>query len=103
MKTEPQFLARVTSCQLAEREEALIASLLDGRVLVDRSAYGLARQLRNAGIRAEEVCMPDWREGPIAPGAGQKIRLFHCLRCWEQGREPPTDAEIYGPVDPPCE
>lgn len=91
------FRVRVTRHQACEQEEVLVASLDDGRVLFDRSAYGLAKQLWNVGVRAGEVSMPDWREGANAPGIGQKIRLLHCLRCWELGKEPTTDDIFYGP------
>lgn len=98
MLPKDPFRARVERRDLKGGKEHLLALLDDGRHFSDPSAYGLARQLHAAGITASQVYMPDWREGGTAPGNGQKIRLYHCLRQWERGQEPLDDDALYGPT-----
>jgi hypothetical protein len=60
--------------------EQLIARLDDGRVLRHHDAVSLANLLLAAGVIADNVRMPDWRAGDIAPGRGQCIAIFHRMR-----------------------
>ena len=48
----------------------------------------MADILWHAGLVAEDVQMPDWREGDRAPMTGTKIRILHLLRIYEQSNLP---------------
>ncbi|MFN6508916.1 hypothetical protein ISN34_07950 [Xanthomonas translucens pv. translucens] len=72
----------VTNSVLPDGRERLMATLADGRILQADDADGMARQLWDAGIRADDVRMPDSREGDVAPAAGTRIRIFGLLRAW---------------------
>ncbi|MEJ2829968.1 MULTISPECIES: hypothetical protein [unclassified Lysobacter] len=65
-----------------------MAKFTDGRELSADTAAAMADQLREAGIKADQVRMPDWREGDIAPHTEEKIEIFYRLRQWEMGRQP---------------
>ena len=97
MAFESPFRARIVCRDIGGGRAQLVATIDDGREFSDASAFALAKKLRQAGIFASEVCMPDWREGDLAPSASQKIRVFHCLRLWERGEEPVDDDTLYGP------
>ena len=59
----------------------LVATLVDGRRLVHADAIALAQMLLGAGVKADQVQMPDWREGwDCAPSSGQKIALLARMR-----------------------
>ena len=60
--------------------EHLVARLSDGRVLRHPDTIALADMLLAAGVTADDVQMPDWREGDIAPMVGERIVLFHRMR-----------------------
>lgn len=100
MNLEPPFRVRIECRDVGDGAEQLVAMIDDGREFTDSSAYVLANQLHKAGVTADEVLFPDWREGDIAPGTGQKIRIFHCLRLWARGEEPLDDRTLYGPEYP---
>lgn len=53
----------------------LVAVLPDGRTLTDVDPVRLADLLRGEGVTADQVQMPDWREGDHAPFNGHKIAL----------------------------
>ena len=61
--------------------EHLVARLSDGRVLRHPDTIALADLLLAAGVTADDVQMPDWREGDIAPMVGERIAIFHRMRC----------------------
>jgi hypothetical protein len=94
---EPPFHVLIVCRDVGNGAEQLVAMIDDGREFTDSSAYALAHKLHQAGVTADEVLFPHWREGDIAPGDGQKIRIFHCLRLWERGEEPLDDLTLYGP------
>lgn len=58
----------------------LVAILVDGRRLMHADAIALAEMLLGAGVKADQVQMPDWREGDCAPSSGQKIALLARMR-----------------------
>ncbi|MBM5575320.1 hypothetical protein [Deefgea sp. CFH1-16] len=58
----------------------LIAQLTTGIKIEHADAIKLASTLYSMGIKAEDVTMPDWREGDIAPTSGQKIAILSHLR-----------------------
>jgi len=58
----------------------LIAHLSGGRVVSHHDAVALAELLLAAGISADDVQMPDWREGDSAPSTGQRIAIFQRMR-----------------------
>ncbi len=60
--------------------EHLVARLSDGRVLRHPDTIALADMLLAAGVTADDVQMPDWREGDIAPMVGERIAVFHRMR-----------------------
>lgn len=60
--------------------DELVAELPDGRTLADADAVQLADLLLAEGVSANQVQMPDWREGDRAPSSGQKVALFTRMR-----------------------
>ena len=46
----------------------------------DRRVREAADMLLAAGVTADDVQMPDWREGNIAPMVGERIAIFHRMR-----------------------
>ena len=69
--------ARVT---ITREGEYLIARFDDGRVLRHPDTIALADMLLAAGVAANAVQMPDWREGDGAPSSGERIAIFHRMR-----------------------
>ena len=97
MSLEPPCRVRVECRDVGDGAEQLVAMIDDGREFTDSSAYALAYQLHKAGVTADVVLFPHWREGDLAPGDRQKIRIIHCLRLWARGEEPLDDDALYGP------
>ena len=58
----------------------LVAMLPDGGTLTHADAVQLAELLKIEGISADQVLMPDWREGDSAPLNGQKVALLAQMR-----------------------
>lgn len=58
----------------------LVAVLPDGSTLAHADAVRLAELLQMEGVSADQVLMPDWREGDSAPMNGQKIALLAQMR-----------------------
>lgn len=56
--------------------EDLVARLSGGRELRHEDAEALADLLLAAGVTANDVRMPDWRAGDIAPCTGHKIAIL---------------------------
>lgn len=54
----------------------LVARLSGGRELRHRDAEALADLLLAEGIIADDLRMPDWRAGDIAPGTGERVAIF---------------------------
>lgn len=65
---------------VVQRDDELEATLETGEKLVSGDARDLGARLRALGVRSEDVTMPDWREGDIAPLGGAKIALFMALK-----------------------
>ncbi|MEG3791260.1 hypothetical protein V1318_14110 [Lysobacter sp. CCNWLW3] len=63
----------------------LVAKFTDGRELRTGTVATMAVQLREAGIKADQIRMPDWREGDIAPHTEEKIEIFYRLCHWDDG------------------
>jgi hypothetical protein len=60
--------------------DELVAVLPDGSTLAHADAVRLAELLQMEGVSADQVLMPDWREGDSAPINGQKIALLARMR-----------------------
>ena len=60
--------------------DELVAVLPDGCTLAHADAVQLAELLKMEGISADQVQMPDWREGDSAPLNGQKVALLAQMR-----------------------
>jgi hypothetical protein len=60
--------------------DELVAVLSDGSTLAHVDAVQLAELLKMEGIGADQVQMPDWREGDSAPLSGQKAALLARMR-----------------------
>ena len=60
--------------------DELVAVLPDGSTLAHADAVQLAELLQMEGVSADQVCMPDWREGDSAPLSGQKAALLARMR-----------------------
>lgn len=60
--------------------EELVAVLPDGSTLAHADAVRLAELLKMEGVSADQVQMPDWREGDSAPMNGQKVALLARMR-----------------------
>lgn len=58
----------------------LVAVLPDGSTLAHADAVRLAELLQLEGVSADQVQMPDWREGDSAPLSGQKAALLARMR-----------------------
>ncbi|EPB8062598.1 hypothetical protein ACW57B_006762 [Pseudomonas aeruginosa] len=69
-----------SSVTITHDGEQLIAHLSGGRVVCRHDAVALAELLLAAGITADDVQMPDWREGDSAPSTGQRIAIFQRMR-----------------------
>nr|WP_013207372.1 hypothetical protein [Ralstonia solanacearum]CBJ34359.1 hypothethical protein [Ralstonia solanacearum PSI07] len=54
----------------------LVATLENGVEIREDDPRVLADRLFEAGVRKEEVAMPDWRAGDVSPHAGVKIKLY---------------------------
>jgi hypothetical protein len=61
-------------------DDELVAVLPDGRTLAHADAVRLAELLQMEGVSADQVLMPDWREGDRAPLNGQKVALLARMR-----------------------
>lgn len=60
--------------------DELVAVLPDGGTLAHVDAVQLAELLKMEGVSADQVQMPDWREGDSAPLNGQKVALLAQMR-----------------------
>lgn len=60
--------------------DELVAVLPDGSTLAHADAVQLAELLQMEGVSADQVQMPDWREGDSAPLSGQKAALLARMR-----------------------
>ena len=60
--------------------DELVAVLPDGSTLAHADAVRLAELLQMEGVSADQVQMPDWREGDSAPLSGQKAALLARMR-----------------------
>ncbi|OHV94346.1 hypothetical protein AKG95_27805 [Janthinobacterium lividum] len=60
--------------------DELVAVLPDGSTLAHADAVRLAELLQMEGVSADQVLMPDWREGDSAPMNGQKMALLARMR-----------------------
>jgi hypothetical protein len=60
--------------------DELVAVLPDGRRVAHADAVLLAELLLADGVSADQVRMPDWREGDSAPLSGQKVALLARMR-----------------------
>jgi hypothetical protein len=56
--------------------DELVAVLPNGNALAHADAVRMAELLQMAGVSADQVRMPDWREGDSAPLSGQKAALL---------------------------
>lgn len=74
------------SVVITSENGTLAARLNEGLVLRHEDAIALADLLVAHGVRAEDVCMPDWREGDIAPSNGQKIAILGRMHNTERAR-----------------
>lgn len=69
-----------SSVTITREGKQLIARLSGGRVVRHYDAVALADLLLAAGVSADEVQMPDWREGDGAPSIGERIAIFQRMR-----------------------
>ncbi len=58
----------------------LVAVLRDGRRVIHIDAMMLAELLLAEGLNADQVQMPDWREGDRSLLTGQKVALMARMR-----------------------
>ena len=66
--------------RISSQDGFLVARFGDGRELHHRDAVSLADLLLAEGVDADDVSMPDWRDGDIAPGVGRRIAIFGRMR-----------------------
>lgn len=65
---------------VTEEDRQFIARLSGKRVLKHIDPLGLADLLIAQGVRAENLRLPDWRDGDIAPSVGDRIAMFGYMR-----------------------
>ncbi|AMV08697.1 hypothetical protein [Xanthomonas citri] len=90
-----QFPEPTQPVRVVAVEDGFHATLPGRRELCAKDAIELADMLIAAGVQADDVVMPDWREGDSAPNNGAKIAIFHRLRQRALGeKEPYRNATI---------
>jgi|GEM_PF-2843621 len=71
---------------VTDEGDNLVARLSGGRELRHKDAEALADLLLAAGVTPDDVRMPDWRAGDVAPCKGHKIAILGRMNMRSRGK-----------------